>query len=469
MRATTEPVEGNKVRLSVEIDEPDVDKVLDEMVRDISRQARIPGFRPGRVPRQVLEARMGGAGALRAEALREALPDFYAQAVADTDVEPIASPEIDITAGEEGGPVAFDAVVEVRPLVAIPGYAGLRVTLPSPRVNDEEIEAQLDRLRETEAELVEVGRPAADRDHQTIDIHATDAAGQEVMGADDFLYEVGSGRVVEELDHQLRGAKVGDILAFSATPPGAGPVSFRVLVKDVKEKKLPELTDEWASESSEFDTVEALRADLRERMAKVKTVQAQLALRENSLGALSDLVDDEDIPEVLVDDEVRQRVHDLNHRLEEQRITIDQLLAATGRSGEDLVAEVRVEAARSVKADLALRALADAEGLEVGDEDLASELSAMAERMEIDVAELRERLDHAGRTAAVRSEQRKAKALTWLLDHVDLVDDDGNPISRDDLRVDQGAEGEDSDDKGAATATGGALSGEAGTTGETQP
>src|SRR5271166_291435 len=469
MRATTEPVEGNKVRLSVEIDEPDVDKVLNEMVRDISRQARIPGFRPGKVPRQVLEARMGGAGALRAEALREALPDFYAQAVADADVEPIASPEIDITAGEEGGPVAFDAVVEVRPVVAIPGYAGLRVTLPSPRVTDDEIEAQLDRMRETEAELVEVGRPANDRDNLTIDIHATDASGQEAMGADDFLYEVGSGRVVPELDEEMRGAKVGDILAFSATPSGAGPVSFRVLVKDVKEKKLPELTDEWASESSEFETVEALRADLRERMGKMKLVQAQLALRENALGALSDLVDDSEIPEVLVEEEVRQRVHDLNHRLEEQRITIDQLLSATGRTGEQLVAEVRIEAARAVKADLALRALADAEGLAVTDEDLTSELSVMAERMEIDLVDLRDRLDHAGRTAAVRSEQKKAKALTWLLDHVELVDDEGKPISRDELRVDQGAEGEGegSDDEGGAPGTDDGPGGQAGTTGET--
>ncbi len=466
MRATTEPVEGNKVRLSVEIDEPDVDKVLDEMVRDISRQARIPGFRPGKVPRQVLEARMGGAGALRAEALREALPDFYAQAVAEAGVEPIASPEIDITSGEEGGAVAFDAVVEVRPIVAIPGYAGLRVTLPSPRVADEEIEAQLERMRETEAELVEVGRSAVDRDNVTIDVHGTDGGGQEVMGADDFLYEVGSGRVVPELDEQLRGAKVGDILAFSATPEGAGPVSFRVLVKDVKEKKLPQLTDEWASESSEFDTVEALRADLTERMGQVKVVQAQLALREKALDELSNLVDDDEVPEVLVDDEVRQRVHDLNHRLEEQRLTIDQLLAATGRTGEELVAEVRVEAARAVKADLALRALAEAEGLVVDDEDLTSELSVMAERMEIDLAELRERLDHAGRTAAVRSEQKKAKAMTWLIDHVELVDDEGNPISREELAVDQGAEGEDSDDEGAAPRTEEGPSDQVGTSGE---
>src|SRR5579859_2558841 len=130
MRATAEPVEGNRVRLSVELDEPEVDEVLDGVVRTLARQARVPGFRPGKVPRKVLEARMGGAGALRAEALREALPDFYAQAVVDTELDPITQPEIDITGGEESGSVSFDAVVQVRPIVTIPGYDGLQVTLP---------------------------------------------------------------------------------------------------------------------------------------------------------------------------------------------------------------------------------------------------------------------------------------------------------------------------------------------------
>src|SRR5579863_4706144 len=123
MRATSEAVEGNKVRLSVEVDEAEVDSVLTEAIRTLSRQARVPGFRPGKVPRQVLEARMGGAVGLRAEALREAIPDFYARALSETEVDPIAPPEIDITAGEEKGPLTFDALVEVRPLVAIPGYA----------------------------------------------------------------------------------------------------------------------------------------------------------------------------------------------------------------------------------------------------------------------------------------------------------------------------------------------------------
>ncbi len=130
MRATTEPLEGNLVRLKVEIDEPEFDRALGDVVRTLARQVRVPGFRPGKVPRKVLEARLGGAGALRAEALRESLPDFYARAVVDTELDPIAQPEIDITGGEDAGAVSFDAVVQVRPLVAIPGYDGLHVTLP---------------------------------------------------------------------------------------------------------------------------------------------------------------------------------------------------------------------------------------------------------------------------------------------------------------------------------------------------
>src|SRR5487761_723235 len=181
MRATSETVEGNKVRLSVEVEEEEVDKVLDEAIRTLSRQARIPGFRPGKVPRRVLEARMGGAVALRAEALREAIPDFYARALSETEVDPISQPDIDITAGEESGALSFDALVEVRPTVAIPGYAGLKVTIPSPTVADADVDAQVDRMRETAAELVEVDRPAGDGDNVTVDLHGTDASGDEVV------------------------------------------------------------------------------------------------------------------------------------------------------------------------------------------------------------------------------------------------------------------------------------------------
>lgn len=444
MRATTEPLEGNLVRLSVEIEEPEFDQAMGDVVRTLARQVRVPGFRPGKVPRKVLEARMGGAGALRAEALREALPDFYAQAVVDTELDPIAQPEIDITAGEQSGAVSFDAVVQVRPLVSIPGYDGLQVTLPGLEVKDEEVQHQIDRLRENDAELEVVDRPAIDGDLVTIDLHGNDASGAEVVGVDDYLYEVGSGTVVPELDGELHGGKAGAIVAFDAANPQnpEEQVAFRVLVKEVKVKKLPAETDEWAAESSEFATMAELRADIEERIRRVKLVQTQMTLRQKAIEALSGLVSDDDVPEVLVDAEVNERLHDLQHRLEAQKLGLAEYFQATGTSPDQLLASVRVDAHAAVKADLALRALVEAEELPLSDEELDAEISTMAERMDTSPADLRRRLDTAGRTGAVRSELRKSKALEWLLDHVDLVDEEGNPMSRDDLKVDASGDGE---------------------------
>jgi trigger factor len=447
MRATTELMEGNLVRLSVEIDEPEFDQALGSVVKTLASQIRVPGFRPGKVPRKVLEARMGGAGALRAEALRESLPDFYARAVVDTELDPIAQPEIDITSGEDSGAVAFDAVVQVRPLVAIPGYDGLHVTLPGLVVSDHDVDAQVDRLRENDAELEVVGRPAIDGDLVTIDLHGNDAGGAEVVGIDDYLYEVGSATVVPELDPELRGAKAGAIVAFEAPTPGNEDevVSFRVLVKDVKVKKLPEPTDEWAAESSEFATLAELRADIHQRVSRVKLVQSQMALRAKTMDAVADLVTDDQVPDVLVDAEVNERLYDLQRRLESQKIGLTEYFSATGQTPDDLLAGVRVDAHRAVKADLALRALAEAEDLTVSEAELDEELAATAERMETTPAELRRQLDTAGRIGAVRSELRKAKALQWLLDHVDLFDEEGNPMSRDDLKTDAAKESEESE------------------------
>ena len=447
MRATTESIEGNLVRLSVEVDEPEFDKALADVVRSLAREVRVPGFRPGKVPRKVLEARMGGATALRAEALREALPDFYAQAVVDTELDPIAQPEIDITSGEDGGAVTFDAVVQVRPLVSIPGYDGLSVTLPGLAVTDEEMQRQIDRLRENDAELETVNRPAIDGDLVTIDLHGNDAEGAEVVGVDDYLYEVGAGTVVPALDDELHGSKAGSILAFEAPNPNDPEqvVKFRVLVKEVKVKKLPEVTDEWAAESSEFETVAELKADIADRMSRVKLIQSQMALRQKSLEALAGLVAEDDVPEVLVDAEVNERLHDLQHRLEAQKMSLAEYFQATGSTPDELLAAVRVDADAAVKADLALRALVEAEELPLSDDELDAEIATMAERMGTTAVELRRQLDTAGRTGAVRSELRKSKALEWLLDHVALFDEEGNAMSRDDLKADASLDGASED------------------------
>ncbi len=443
MRATAAPEEGNKVRLSVEIDESEIDEALDDVMSRLSREVRVPGFRPGKVPRRVIMARMGGAVALRSEALREALPDFYARAVTDTEVDPIDQPDIDITSGDESGPVSFEAVVLVRPSVSVPGYQGLVVTVPALEVPPEEITAQIDRLRATSGELVEVGRPARDGDQATIDIHGTrvGVVGDDSdLDAEDLLYEVGSGTVVPELDEQLRGSKTGDILAFDANLEGLDQtVSFRVLVKNVKELVLPDATDEWAAEASEFETVEELTADLTEQLRKRRIVQAQMALQQRTVDALVELVT-EAIPEQLVAEELRERIHDLNHRLDAQGMSLGQFLGATGRDEEEFVRELRIGALQSVKLDLALRALVEEEGIDLTDEELNEELVAMGERLEMDADEVRDQLERAGRLTAVRSDRRKAKAMRWLVDNVELVDEEGKPVSRDELVVGQDEE-----------------------------
>jgi trigger factor len=447
MRSTAEHLDGNMVRLSVEMDEAEVEGIVADSYKTLSRQARVPGFRPGKVPRQVLEARLGGAVALRAEALRDALPDLYGKAVAEANLDPIAPPEIDITSGKEGGPLAFDALVQVRPLVGIPGYAGLRVEVPAVEATDEEIDRQVDRMRDTEAELVEVSRPAAEGDHVTVDVHGT-RAGEEIVATDDYLYEVGSMAIGPEVDAVLHGAKPGDVLTAEAAPPGADDpaaetVSFRLLVKEVKEKQLPELNDEWAAESSDFDTVDELRADMRRRISSVKRLQAQAVLREGSLRALAELVDADEVPGVLVEDEMRQRLHRLEHRLAEQKVTIDQLLLSTGQSAEQFTEELRSGALDEVKGDLALYALAEAEGIEATDAEVDADVADMAERLDVDEQVLRTRLEHEDRMPAVRSERRKRKAFDWLVEHVEMVDSEGNNVPRAALELDEQAPGDE--------------------------
>lgn len=427
MKAVVEPLEGNKVKLSVEVPEAEVEKAVEAAVRRIAREVRVPGFRPGKAPRRLIEARLG-PGVARQEALRESLPDFYAQALREADVDAVSAPEIDITAGHDEGPVTFDAVVEVRPQISIAGYGGLRVTVPSPVADDAEVDRHIDRLRQQSAELRPVTRPAQTGDHVFLDVHG-EREGETVAGltTDDYLYEVGSGYVVPEFDEQLPGAKVGDILTFSSTIDDEAPVSFRLLVKDVKEQVLPVADDAWAAEASEFETVEELRADILQRVSAGRRLQANLAVREEAIKALVELVAD-DIPDAMVRPETEARVVELARRLESRGATIAQYMEASGTSEEQFVAGVRAEATHAVKADLALRALAEAEELEATDDDVDAEVARLAERLKRPAADVRKDLERQDAMATVRSDVRKSKALEWLVEHVEIVDEEGHPI-----------------------------------------
>ncbi|MCL4423443.1 MAG: trigger factor [Actinobacteria bacterium] len=507
MQTLTEPVEGNRVRLTVEVEESEIVKAVDATTRDMARQARIPGFRPGKVPRQVLEARMGGPGSLRREAIKELLPDLYARAVVDAELDPIAPPELDVTKGEDTGDLAFEAVVEVRPTVSIAGYSGLVVTVPSPEVTQEDIDAQIDRLRDQFAELATVSRPARDGDHVTVDIsvHHHDVA-IDSLCADDLVYEIGSAALVEALDAELRGSRVGDILQFNAAvdssllpdalrssvagelsgsgaggsqgpgvPTGEGELeaTFRVLVKEVREKVLPALDDSWVAESTELSTVEELRSDVEGRLKDLARFRSVLALRRGALEALAALVA-EDVPESLVLQEMREQLHNLGHTLQDKGVTPEQYLQATGRDGQGFEAELRTAAIEAVKSDLALRALAANERIEAEEADIQAELDRLATRVKRSPAEVRAELEHADGLSGLRSEIRKSRALAWLIEHVEIVDEEGRTVPREAIlgaeaeageasEASEGIEASEQDEKtgpGEASERGDAASGE---------
>ncbi len=434
MHASAEVLEGNKVKLSVEVDEEELARAEEVTFRRLSREARLPGFRPGKVPRRVLQARLGPL-AIREEVLRDALPRYYAEAVEETELDVIAAPEIDVTAGSDGGPLAFDAVVEVRPEVAIVGYEGLQVTLDALEPSEEEIDGQVDRLREQFATLTAVDRPARSGDLVTCDIHGTrDGAPAEGLSADDLVYEVGTGGIVDGFDGMVEGVSAGESFEMDAEDAPGGPARLAVSLKQVREKVLPAADDAFASDASEFETLAELRADLAQRLAAMRKLNANYELRERAAEALVELVE-LDPPAVLVNEELQRLLDDFGHRLAHQELSLEAYLAGTGTSAEQLLEELRTQAERQVKADLGLRALARAEAIEVDESDLDEEIVRLAAQARQAPAQLRETLERNERLEELRSQIRISKAMAWLIEHVAIVDSEGKPVDRAALRI----------------------------------
>jgi trigger factor len=432
VKSTVETLEDNRVKLNVEVDEAEFDSAVDAAFKRIAKEVRMPGFRPGKAPRRLLEVQFGHQIG-REEALRESMPEYYAQAVIEHDVDVVAPPEIEITGGQEEGPVVFEAVVEVRPNVNAAGYDGLRVEIPNPVPSGEEIDEQIDNLRKNFAELESVERAAADGDHVTIDIEC-EHEGEAVPGltTTDYDYEVGSGAVVAEIDENLRGASAGDDVEFEAPHPDPeeeAPLVFKISVKEVKEAVLPELNDDFAKANSEFETVEDLRADMVARMSMMRINQARMALQQNTAEAVAALVTDE-IPESMIENEINARIQDLVGRLQQQGMDVGAYLEAVGQTAETLADEFRLPAEQAVKVDLALRSVAELEGLIPDDEKIDETLAQMAAQSGQDAVDLRQRLAAVGQLSALRADLGKQAAMEWLTENVELVDEDGVSVDR---------------------------------------
>ena len=452
VNATLETLDDNKVKLSVTIDAAEFEPKLDAAYKAISKEVKMPGFRPGKVPRKLIEQQYGPEMA-REEALRQSLPEFYSKAVYENDVDVIAAPEIDITGGQAEGDVTFDAVVEVRPVITVSGYDSLKVEIPSPSVSDDDYQERLDSIRRQHAELSPVDRAAADEDHVTIDIKAT-IDGEEIPGltTSDYDYIVGTNAVgIEDIDENLSGAKAGDELKFTSDHPDESQdteIEFEITVKEVQESILPEANDDFAQLASEFETMDELKADLMHRLEDVKRNQAAQALDEKTGEALAELVD-EDISDALLEDEMENRAQDMSMRMQAQGIQLEQYLQITGTSPEQFREQLREQAEVSARVDLVLRAIAEAEGIEVTEEELDEELMIIATQLNQPLDSVRTQLEAAGRLKPIRSDMRIRTALEWVTERAEIVDEEGNAVDRELLEhdhdhdhADQGSEEE---------------------------
>jgi trigger factor len=429
-----ETLEGNKVKLYVEVEEAEFDHDIDRAFKLIAKEVNLPGFRAGKAPRKVLEARIG-VGAAREQALRDAVPQYLARAVREHQVDLIATPEVEITDGAESGPVEFDATCEVRPTITLEGYGELRVELPALEVTD----ADLATIHQTElkrtATLADADRPAEVGDYLTMDLAAT-RDGEELSGlnTEDWSYELGQGWVTEDFDEQLTGASAGDEITFTSTPKGLDePADFVVKVTAVQISVVPELTDDWVSDNiGEFDTVDEWNASLRESQADQKLNQARQSVVPAMNAALAELVD-VDVPDAMVDADLNQRVQGVVQQFQSQGIDLGQWLAATGQGPDDFIESMRGASVEAVKVDLALRAVADAESIEVEPHDFDAEYARMAMQYGQKAKDIRRAYEQNEAVPELAAQIRKSKAFDWLLHHIDFVDADGNPIDRDTL------------------------------------
>ncbi len=428
MQTTVESTAKHTVKLTVEVPVEEYSKDLDRAYRSIANQVKIPGFRKGKVPKQIIDAQIGRE-AVHEEFLNAAVPQYYRQAISDEDLAPIADPDIDLTAFEDDTPLVFTAVVEIRPRLEFTkeDYEGLKVLKPDTDVTDAEIDEWIERLRERFAELEPAERPAIEGDFVTIDLHATvDGAEVEDLARTDYLYNVGSGEFGPALDAQLTGKKPGEIMeAHDQIPERFGAElagkagDYRVLVKDVKARRLPDVNDELAKTASEFDTLQELRDDLRERLHDLKEREAAGVVRDRALEAMIEKVDVE-LPDSLIEEETEHRIAHSKERAERAGVTLEQLLEAQGWDEARLREDSRDHAVRGIKADLVLEGVARAADIDVTAEEIGTEVATLAQAYGRDPKELAKQLDRSGQIVSLAGDIIRTKALDLLVERADI-------------------------------------------------
>ncbi|HEU5002478.1 MAG TPA: trigger factor [Actinomycetota bacterium] len=428
MKTTVERESPTKVKLLVEVEPMEVERLTAETIQRLAKDIKIPGFRKGKVPRQIIESRMG-KDAIRQRMLEESMPRLYTDATRQESLRPVSSPDIEVV-DFDGDAFSFTASVEVRPDIKLPLYLGLEVQRPSNQATRAEIDDRLAVLQKRFATLEPVGRNAEKGDFVLIDIRASihDTTIDEAS-ANDLMYEVGTGTLTPETDDELVGKRAGDIIKFNSVLPerlspehGGKEVTMTVIVKEVSQRRMPPLDDDFAKTASEFDTLEELEGEIRDRIEEYKGVQAD---REVSNRLLDELVDitDVTVPESLISAEAEARMTALEEEVRKHGMTVHDYLETVNMTQLELSTSQRRAAERSIAADFVLDEIAKAEGLNVTRAELDAEIDKIATRAGRDVDEFRRDVDKSGRVEALAGDILRRKVLNYLVEHAEITDE----------------------------------------------
>ncbi len=437
MKSTVETLSPTRVKLAIEVPFDELKPSLQKAYREIGAQVQVPGFRRGKIPAAVIDQRVR-RGAVLNEAVQEAIPAQILAAVQEHDVKSLGRPEVEITEFTDGEPLKFTAELDVRPEITLPDLSTISVTVPAIEIGDTEIDEQVTGLRERFATLKTVERPAAEGDYVQLDLAAT-VDGEEVPGgtASNISHEVGSKQLLPGLDEVLVGMSAGEDTTFTTELVGgdfAGrDAAVSVSVRSVKDKQLPELDDEFAQLASEFDTLDELRGDLRERLTKVKKVEQIYAARDE---ALKQLVEAADIPapEGIVREEVEGRKAAMSDQLERIGASLEDYLTSEDKTEEQIDQELTDAATEGVKIQLLLDTIADRDEVQVSDDEFGHEIVHRAQRAQMQPQQYYDQLVQSGNAAAVFGDVRRGKALASVLEQVTMQDDAGTTLTLDDLR-----------------------------------
>ena len=440
MQSAVETLSPTRVRLTVEVPFEELKPEIDKAYKTIGAQVKVQGFRPGKVPPRILDQRVG-RGVVLEEAVQEALPRLYSEAVAESGVAPVGRPEVDVTKLDDGVELSFTAEVDVRPEFDLPAYDSLSVTVDDAVVSDEDVTTQVDELRERFAKLSPVERAAASEDFVTLDLVAT-VAGEDVPGgtAQGLSYQIGGGDLLDGIDEAVTGLSAGDATTFTTTLVAGEyegqEAEVAVTVRAVNERELPAADDTWA-ETTGFATFQELQADVRSRLEKMKKMEQGVQARDKVLEALLAAID-APLPVSVLEAELTWRRQSTTEQLQRAGMTLDQYLENEGKGEEEFDEEVRSSATDAVKAQLVLDAVADKEELGVTDAELTDQVVRRAQRAGVSPDRYAQSVVQAGQLPGLVSEVRRGKALATIMEAATIVDASGNPVDLDALRDDLG-------------------------------